>query len=148
MPKQYGSFRQKTISVQIKPYQTLAAASLAILLTLFLWLTPSYGAVTAISEDAVQMTATDLRTLITEIQTKRAEASALREALNAERSAYGAYEQSVEKLLAAQEQERQAALDVITQLKRQLNAPALELYTGYNHDDGWEGGVRIVWRLN
>ena len=94
------------------------------------------------------MTATDLRTLVTEIQTKRAEASALREALDSERSAYGAYEQSVEKLLAAQEQERQAALNVINQLKRQLNAPALELYTGYNHDDGWEGGVRIVWRLN
>lgn len=94
------------------------------------------------------MTAADLKTLITEIQTNKAEASALRESLKTERAAYGAYEESVEKLLAAQEQERKAALDVINQLRRQLNAPALELYTGYNHDDGWEGGVRIVWRLN
>ena len=94
------------------------------------------------------MTATDLRTLITEIQVNKAEARSLRESLETERAAYGAYEASVTKLIAAQEQERQAALDVINPLNRQLNAPALELYTGYNHDDGWEGGVRIVWRLN
>ena len=94
------------------------------------------------------MTATDLRTLITEIQTNKAAASALRESLETERAAYGAYEASVTKLIAAQEQERADAMAVIKQLKRQLDAPALELYTGYNHDDGWEGGVRIVWRLN
>lgn len=148
MPKQYGRLKATTTDESGKLSRKLLTTFLLTLLLSLIWLTPSYGAVTAISEDAVQMTATDLRTLITEIQTKRAEASALREALDAERSAYGAYEQSVEKLLVAQEQERQAALDVINQLKRQLNAPALELYTGYNHDDGWEGGVRIVWRLN
>lgn len=148
MPKQYGRPKPTTTDESGKLSRKLLTTFLLTLLLSLIWLTPSYGAVTAISEDAVQMTATDLRTLITEIQTKRAEASALREALDAERSAYGAYEQSVEKLLVAQEQERQAALDVINQLKRQLNAPALELYTGYNHDDGWEGGVRIVWRLN
>lgn len=148
MPEQYGRLKATTTDASDKLSRKLLTTFLLTLLLSLIWLTPSYGAVTAISEDAVQMTATDLRTLIIEIQTKRAEASALREALDAERSAYGAYEQSVEKLLAAQEQERQAALDVINQLKRQLNAPALELYTGYNHDDGWEGGVRIVWRLN
>ena len=94
------------------------------------------------------MTATDLRTLITEIQVNKAAASALRESLETERAAYGAYEASVTKLIAAQEQERQAALDVINQLKRQLDAPALELYTGYNSEDEWEGGIRLVWRLN
>ena len=94
------------------------------------------------------MTATDLRTLITEIQVNKAEARSLRESLETERAAYGAYEASVTKLIAAQEQERQAALDVINQLKRQLDAPALELYTGYNSDDEWEGGIRLVWRLN
>lgn len=94
------------------------------------------------------MTATDLKTLLTEIQTNKAEASALRESLETERAAYGAYEESVEKLLVAQEQERQAALDVINQLKRQLDAPALEIYTGYDTGEDWEAGIRLVFRLN
>ena len=94
------------------------------------------------------MTATDLRTLITKIQVNKAAASALRESLETERAAYGAFEASVNKLIAAQEQERADAMAVVTQLKRQLDAPALELYTGYNSEDEWEGGIRLVWRLN
>ena len=148
MPKPSGGSTPKTIRIEIQPWQTLAAAFLTILLTLFLWQTKSYATVVQVSDNAVQMTATDLRTLITEIQTNKAEASALRESLETERAAYGAFEQSVEKLIAAQEQERQVALGVIKQLKRQLDAPALELYTGYNSEDEWEGGIRLVWRLN
>ena len=148
MPKQCGGSTPTTIKIEIQPWQTLAAASLAILLTLCLWQTKSYAEVTQVSDNAVQMSATDLKTLITEIQTNKAEAQSLRESLETERAAYGAFEQSVEKLMAAQEQERQAALDVIKQLKRQLDAPALEIYTGYNSDDEGEGGIRLVWRLN
>lgn len=94
------------------------------------------------------MTAADLKTLITEIQTNKAEASALRESLETERAAYGVYEASVNKLIAAQEQERADALAVINQLQRQLDAPALEIYTGYNTDEDWEAGIRLVFRLN
>ena len=94
------------------------------------------------------MSVTDLKTLITEIQTNKAAASALRESLETERVAYGAYEASVTKLIAAQEQERADAMAVINQLKRQLNAPALEIYTGYNTDEDWEAGIRLVFRLN
>ena len=118
------------------------------MLTLCLWQTKSYAEVTQVSDNAVQMSASDLKTLITEIQTNKAEAQSLRESLETERAAYGAFEQSVEKLIAAQAQERADAMAVIKQLKRQLDAPALELYTGYNSDDEWEGGIRLVWRLN
>lgn len=148
MPKSYIKHRPKTTEEYRRELKALWLACLTSLLLLSIWLTPSYATVTAISDNAVQMTATNLKTLVTEIQSGRAETTALREALTTERAVYGAYEQSVEKLITAQEQERKAALDVINQLRRQLNAPALELYTGYNHDDGWEGGVRIVWRLN
>ena len=94
------------------------------------------------------MTATDLRTLITEIQVNKAESRSLRETLETERAAYGAYEASVTKLIAAQEQERADAMAVINQLKRQLDAPALEIYTGYDTNEDWEAGIRLVFRLN
>ena len=94
------------------------------------------------------MSRTDLKTLITEIQVNKAEAEATKEALTSERQLYGQYENTVQRLIETQEKERQAAMDVIKQLKRQLNAPALEIYTGYNVDDKWEGGIRLVWRLN
>ena len=94
------------------------------------------------------MSRTDLKTLVTEIQVNKAEAQATKEALTSERQLYGQYENSVNKLIDIQEKERQAAMDVIKQLKRQLNAPALEIYTGYNVKDQWEGGIRLIWRLN
>lgn len=94
------------------------------------------------------MSATDLKALITEIQTNKAEAQSLRESLETERAAYGAYEASVNKLIAAQEKERADAIAVIKQLKRQLDAPSLEIYTGYDTNEDWEAGIRLVFRLN
>ena len=148
MPKPSGGSTPTTITAQSRPSKKLAAAFLTTLLLLLIWQTKSYATVVQVSDNAVQMTATDLRTLITEIQVNKAESRSLRESLETERAAYGAYEASVTKLIAAQEQERQAALDVIKQLKRQLDAPALELYTGYDTHEDWEAGIRLVFRLN
>lgn len=94
------------------------------------------------------MSKSDLKTLVTEIQTNKARADALADSLKTEREIFGAYEQSVEQLITAQQAEREAAQEAIKQLQRRLNAPALELYTGYNTGDQWEGGIRITWRLN
>ena len=114
--------------------------------------TPSYATVTKINDNTVQMSKADLKTLVSEIQTNKAKAEALAEALTSEREIFGAYENSIEQLIAVQQAERESAQAVIKQLQRQLqrqlNAPALELYTGYNSEDRWEGGIRIVWRLN
>lgn len=94
------------------------------------------------------MSKTDLKTLVSEIQTNKARADALADSLRSEREVFGAYEQSVEQLIAVQEAEREAATTVMKQLQRQLNAPSLELYTGYSSENNWEGGIRLVWRLN
>lgn len=94
------------------------------------------------------MSKTDLKTLVLENQTNKARADALADSLRSERAVFGAYEQSVERLIAVQEAEREAATAVMKQLQRQLNAPALELYTGYSSENNWEGGIRLVWRLN
>lgn len=93
------------------------------------------------------MSKADLKTLVSEIQTNKAKAEALAEALASEREIFGAYENSIEQLIAVQQAEREAARDVIKQLQRQLNAPALELYTGYNTGDHWEAGVRLIIKL-
>ena len=94
------------------------------------------------------MSKSDLKTLVTEIQTNKARADALADSLKTEREIFGAYEQSVEQLITAQQAEREAAQEAIKQLQRRLNAPSLELYTGYNTGAQWEGGIRITWRLN
>lgn len=94
------------------------------------------------------MSKTDLKTLVSEIQTNKARADALADSLRSEREIFGAYEQSVEQLIAVQEAEREAATAVMKQLQRQLDTPALELYTGYSSENNWEGGIRLVWRLN
>lgn len=93
------------------------------------------------------MSKADLKTLVSEIQTNKAKAEALTEALDSEREIFGAYENSIEQLIAVQQAERESARDVIKQLQRQLNAPALELYTGYNTGDHWEAGVRLIIKL-
>ena len=97
------------------------------------------------------MSKADLKTLVSEIQTNKAKAEALTEALDSEREIFGAYEASIEQLIAVQQAEREAAQAVIKQLQRQLqrqlNAPALELYTGYNTGDHWEAGVRLIIKL-
>lgn len=94
------------------------------------------------------MSRSDLKTLITEIQVNKAETQATKEALSSERQLYGQYENSVNRLIEAQQKEREEAQAVIKQLQKQLNAPALEINIGYNAKDQWEGGVRLVWRLN
>ena len=93
------------------------------------------------------MSKSDLKTLVTEIQTNKAKAQALEDALTSERQIISTYENSVNQLIEAQQAEREAAQDVIKQLQRQLNCPSLELYTGYNTERQWEGGIRLVFRL-
>lgn len=93
------------------------------------------------------MSKADLKTLVSEIQTNKAKAEALAEALTSEREIFGAYEASIEQLIAVQQAERESAQAIIKQLQRQLNAPALELYTGYNTGDHWEAGVRLIIKL-
>ena len=86
------------------------------------------------------MTANDLHELIYQITENKTKATALQEALTAERTETDTYIASVHKLIEAQEIERQALIKAI-------NRPKLELYTGYNTNDQWEGGIRIVWQL-
>lgn len=94
------------------------------------------------------MTGNDLKTLVTEIKKEQAINKALNEALNDERQAFSFYENKVNTIIKQQETQRKQYEDEIKQLKKQLNSPALELYTGYNHDDGFEGGIRLVWRVD
>ena len=86
------------------------------------------------------MSVSDLHELIYQITENKAKATALQNALTAERTETDTYISSVQELIKAQEQERTALL-------KALNRPKLELYTGYNTNDKWEGGIRIVWQL-
>lgn len=148
MPEPYIKNRPPTTEEYRKALGRLWTACLVSLLLLSIWLTPSYATVIATSSDTVQMTGQDLRTLLTEITAYKAEAEATQEALNNERGLFAQYEASVNLLIEKQEAERQAAMDAIKQLKRKLDAPALELYAGYGSEVEWEGGIRLVWRLN
>ena len=102
--------------------------------------TPSYALVEKIDSATVKMTANDLHELIYQITENKAKATALQEALTAERTETDTYITSVKELIEAQEAERKALIKAI-------NKPKLELYTGYNTNDKWEGGIRIVWQL-
>ena len=86
------------------------------------------------------MSVSDLHELIYQITENKAKATALQNALTAERTETDTYISSVQELIKAQEQERTALL-------KALNRPKLELYTGYNTNDKWEGGIRLVWQL-
>ena len=147
MPTPYTYSKNNTTNKSPVVYKRLKTASLMILTLLFTLPTPSSATVTKLNDNTVQMSKTDLKTLVTEIQTGRARADALADSLRAEREIFGAYEQSVERLIAAQEAERETAAAVMKQLQRQLNAPSLELYTGYSTENNWEGGIRLLWRL-
>lgn len=147
MPTPYTYYRNSTTNKSPVGYKRLKTASLMILTLLFTLPTPSSATVTKLNDNTVQMSKTDLKTLVTEIQTGNARADALADSLRAEREIFGAYEQSVERLIAAQEAERETAAAVMKQLQRQLNAPSLELYTGYSTENNWEGGIRLLWRL-
>ena len=102
--------------------------------------TPSYALVEKIDSATVKMTANDLHELIYQITENKTKATALQEALTAERTETDTYIASVKELIEAQEAERKALIKAI-------NKPKLELYTGYNTNDQWEGGIRIVWQL-
>ena len=102
--------------------------------------TPSYALVEKIDSATVKMTANDLHELIYQITENKTKATALQEALIAERTETDTYIASVKELIEAQEAERKALIKAI-------NKPKLELYTGYNTNDQWEGGIRIVWQL-
>ena len=102
--------------------------------------TTSYALVEKIDNTTVKMSVSDLHELIYQITENKAKATALQEALTAERTETDTYITSVKELIEAQEAERQALI-------KTMNRPKLELYTGYNTSDKWEGGIRIVWQL-
>lgn len=102
--------------------------------------TTSYALVEKIDSATVKMSVSDLHELIYQITENKAKATALQETLTAERTETDTYIASVQELIKAQEQERTALL-------KALNRPKLELYTGYNTNDQWEGGIRLVWTL-
>lgn len=95
----------------------------------------------------VQMSGSDLSELVRQILENEAENKALREALESERASFLNYQEAVESLIAAQKQEREAFNTIIQKLERQLNRPRLEAYGGYNTNNDWEGGLRLVWVL-
>ena len=113
---------------------------LTILTLLSLSPTTSYALVEKIDNTTVKMSVSDLHELIYQITENKAKATALQEALTAERTETDTYITSVKELIEAQEAERQALI-------KAMNRPKLELYTGYNTNDQWEGGIRIVWQL-
>ena len=121
--------------------KVLTLSLLLMTLTLSLLLpTTSYAQVEKIDSATVKMSVSDLHELITQITENKAKATALQETLTAERTETDTYIASVQELIKAQEQERTALL-------KALNRPKLELYTGYNTNDQWEGGIRLVWQL-
>ena len=121
--------------------KVLTVSLLLMTLTLSLLLpTTSYAQVEKIDSATVKMSVSDLHELIYQITENKAKATALQNTLTAERTETDTYIASVHKLIEAQEAERQALIKAI-------NRPKLELYTGYNNNDQWEGGIRIVWQL-
>lgn len=121
--------------------KVLTLSLLLMTLTLSLLLpTTSYAQVEKIDSATVKMSVSDLHELIYQITENKAKATALQEALTAERTETDTYITSVKELIEAQEAERQALI-------KAMNRPKLELYTGYNTSDKWEGGIRIVWQL-
>ena len=121
--------------------KVLTVSLLLMTLTLSLLLpTTSYALVEKIDSATVKMSVSDLHELIYQITENKAKATALQNALTAERTETDTYISSVQELIKAQEQERTALL-------KALNRPKLELYTGYNTNDKLEGGIRLVWQL-
>lgn len=107
--------------------------------------TTSYAEVVQVGIDTVQMSGSDLQELVRQVLENEAENKALREALESERASFLNYMSAVDELIIAQKQEREAFTAVVQKLERQLNRPKLEVYGGYNTDNDWEGGLRLVW---
>ena len=142
MKQQSTSHVKQTTSKSNRLSKKVLTLSLLLMtLTLSLLLpTTSYAQVEKIDSATVKMTANDLHELIYQITENKTKATALQEALTAERTETDTYIASVKELIEAQEAERKALIKAI-------NKPKLELYTGYNTNDQWEGGIRIVWQL-
>ena len=133
--------KQTTSKSKKKKKKVLTVSLLLMTLTLSLLLpTTSYALVEKIDSATVKMSVSDLHELIYQITENKTKATALQEALTAERTETDTYIASVKELIEAQEAERKALIKAI-------NKPKLELYTGYNTNDQWEGGIRIVWQL-
>lgn len=135
---QLRHYRSATTSVLRKAGRRL----LFLIILMSLWSLPTISSaeVVQVGVDTIQMSGSDLRELITQIQENEAENNALREALGSERASLSLYQQSVDELIKAQQEERKALL-------KALNRPRLELYGGYNTKDKVEGGIRLVWIL-
>ena len=125
----------------------LAVLFLITLMTCVLTPTCSFATVTQTGENQVQMSGVDLQKLIDNYVKYRAEAKSYKESLDSERQAHMEYSSYVGTLIQAQSDERKAFQKLITKLERELNAPQLELYGGYNTDYQWEGGIRLVWKI-
>ena len=125
----------------------LAVLFLIISMTCVLTPTCSLATVTQTGENQVQMSGTDLQKLIDNYVKFRAETRSYKESLDSERQAHLEYSNYVGTLIQAQADERKAFQKLIAKLEKQLNAPQLELYGGYNTDDQWEGGIRLVWKI-
>lgn len=93
------------------------------------------------------MSGNDLRELVRQVLANEAENKVLKEALESERASFSSFQQSVDDLLVAQAQEREAFTAMVKKLENQLNRPRLEVYGGYNTNDKLEGGLRLVWVL-
>ena len=133
---------KQTTSKSNRMSKKVLTVSLLLMTLTLLSLSPttSYALVEKIDNTTVKMSVSDLHELIYQITENKTKATALQEALTAERTETDTYIASVHKLIEAQEAERQALIKAI-------NRPKLELYTGYNTNDQWEGGIRIVWQL-
>ena len=142
MKQQFTPHVKQTTSKSNRLSKKVLTLSLLLMtLTLSLLLpTTSYALVEKIDSATVKMSVSDLHELITQITENKAKATALQETLTAERTETDTSIASVQELIKAQEQERTALL-------KALNRPKLELYTGYDTNDQWEGGIRIVWQL-
>ena len=93
------------------------------------------------------MSGNDLYSLVTGYTKWKAKAEATTVALETERNAHMEYARDVGILMELQAEERAEYQSALKAMERRLNAPALELYGGYNTERQWEGGLRLVIRL-
>lgn len=109
--------------------------------------TTLYAEVVQVDSNLVQMSGSDLQELVRQVLENEAENKVLKEVLESERASFFNYQKAVDELIVAQAEERKAFTAVVQKLERQLNRPRLEAYGGYNTNNDWEGGLRLVWIL-
>lgn len=147
MKQLHKYLKRLTTALSSRKFLRLALVSLIISLSLSIMPTASSAIVKQTGQDEVTMSAQDLQTLVGNYVEYRAEAEAARLALETERKAHTEYTSAVGALLETQAAERSAWAKQVKALERKLNAPAVELYGGYNTEHKWEGGLRLVFRL-